>query len=156
MEGTDPGYWRLNYGYRSMSYTIWIGSTLLSFISSRHKYWLDTVAICNLPSSSPHQRIATPDIGWHTYCQQWQVRCCPFPQQGYAIRRQSDKREKRKELRYRLHKSFICNKLDKVLLQITIMQEVSLKRVEWRMAVTELDPAYYHVVLVSCKPWSGS
>ena len=40
------------------------------------------------------------------------------------------KREKRKGLRYMLHKSFVCNKMDKVLVQITIMQEVSLKRVE--------------------------
>ncbi len=36
--------------------------------------------------------------------------------------------------------------MDKVLLQITIMQEMSLKRVEWRMAVTESVPAYYHVL----------
>ena len=35
--------------------------------------------------------------------------------------------------------------MDKVLVQITIMQEVSLKRVEWRMVITELVPAYYHV-----------
>ena len=39
-------------------------------------------------------------------------------------------KEKRKGLRYRLHKSFVCNKLDKVLVNITIMQEVSLKWVE--------------------------
>jgi len=71
MEGTDLGCWRLNYGYRSMRYTIWFGSTtcLTSFWVD-HKYWLDTVAICNLPSFLPHRWIATPDIGWHTYCQQ--------------------------------------------------------------------------------------
>ena len=41
------------------------------------------------------------------------------------------KREKGKGLRYSLHiKSFVCNKMDKVLVRITIMQEVSLKRVE--------------------------
>ena len=40
------------------------------------------------------------------------------------------KREKKKGLRYRLHESFVCNKMDKVLVQITNMQEVSLKRVE--------------------------
>ena len=40
------------------------------------------------------------------------------------------KREKGKGLRYRQHKSFVCNKMDEVLVQITIMQEVSLKRVE--------------------------
>jgi len=40
------------------------------------------------------------------------------------------KGEKGKGLRYRLHKSFVCNKKDEVLVQITIIQEVSLKRVE--------------------------
>ncbi len=38
--------------------------------------------------------------------------------------------------------------MDEVLVQITIMQEMSLKRVEWRMAVTESVPAYYHVFKV--------
>ena len=40
------------------------------------------------------------------------------------------KRETGKGLPCRLHKSFVCNETDKVLVQITIMQEVSLKRVE--------------------------
>ena len=40
------------------------------------------------------------------------------------------KRGKMKDLRYRLHKTFVCIKLDEVLVQIAIMQEVSLKRVE--------------------------
>ncbi len=41
------------------------------------------------------------------------------------------KGEKEKQgLRYRLHKSFVCNKMDEVLVQIKIMQEVSLKWVE--------------------------
>ena len=58
----------------SIRYTIWFGSTTcLTLFQVDHKYWLDTVAICNLPSFLPHHWIATPDIGWHTYCYCQQV-----------------------------------------------------------------------------------
>ena len=52
------------------------------------------------------------------------------PNEDTQFEDKATKGEKGKGLRYRLHKSFVCNKLEKFLVKITIMQEVSLKRVE--------------------------
>jgi len=52
------------------------------------------------------------------------------PNEDTQLEDKVTKREKRKGLRYRLHKSFVCDKMDKFLVQFTIMQEVSLKQVE--------------------------
>ena len=42
--------------------------------------------------------------------------CCVFMFLGTLhLEDEVTKREKRKGLRYKLHKSFVCNKLDKVL-----------------------------------------